>query len=114
MHINTSGLREMIKALDDLIKFGIPRAMAELDDALDRTGRDQLRTRPRPRGHPQGQPIPFQLSRGPRVDRAITYGGRGAAFEMAKGGEHASYIDSLAGLSHDDFLAAMDSAFRDL
>src|SRR5687768_8072216 len=105
--INMTGLDEMIDALKDLQTEGVARAQRALDDALDLTAE-----RSRALAHLDEGTLRASQSHSSTHEPdgwvgAIAYSGRGAAFEMAKGGEHAAYIDSLAHLSHDDFLAAV-------
>jgi hypothetical protein len=114
MHIDARGLRELSDALEKIQTEGIPRAQRELDAALDRTAETSYGLAHLDEGQLRGSQTYSSAWGRSSWEGQIAYTGRGAAFEMAKGGEHAGFIDSLSSLSVPDFEAALDSMFRDL
>jgi hypothetical protein len=113
--IEASGLSEMIQALHDIQTKGPARAQRELDLALDKTAETSRELAHLHSGRLKESQSHSSDSSDPREWQGqISYDGRGAAFEIQRGGDHSEFIDSLAGLSAEDFRAALDSMFRDL
>ena len=108
--ISTNRLGSFIDGVQDLTSKGF-KAHAALDDACRRppsgaapwsTSRDRV-----------GPASPTAAATGRLLDPGRSATPVGAAFEMAKGGEHAACIDTLAALGHTDFENAMSRALTD-
>ena len=114
IHIAARGLDDMIQAMRDIQKNGIPRAQRALDGALDRTAERSYGLAHIHDGALRASQS-HSSTHGPNWwTGQVSYDARGAAFEVQRGGNHGAFIDSLAASSEPDFKQAIDSAFEGL
>ena len=114
IRIDTRGLDALIRDLRELRTTGVQRAQEALDAALERAAEKSYDLAHTHEGDLRASQSHSSSHEIDGWEGQISYGSRGAAWEMQRGGEHSSYIDSLAHLSARDFEEALDAMFRDL
>ena len=115
--IKFTGLGGMTRALEALRTEGLARVQTDLDAALERTAETSRALAHVSHDHRHSGALrasqEVSSEHGSTTwTGSVAYGDRGARWELEAGGEHAAFIDSLAGLSDADMERALLDGFR--